>query len=117
MDEEQARQIQASLYLMTGELVRVEDIIAAHTAMSRRRTRCEPSAAMNSAPEKVLRAPSRSAVLPKGSVARRVGAFGGGRKKCSARLHMTHRVTSGTARLTRQKVLARSANLARRFME
>lgn len=31
MDEEQARQIQASLYLMTGELVRVEDIIAAHT--------------------------------------------------------------------------------------
>lgn len=30
MDEEQARQIQASLYLMTGELVRVEDILAAH---------------------------------------------------------------------------------------
>ena len=31
MSEEQARAIQASLYAITGELVRVEDIIAAHT--------------------------------------------------------------------------------------
>lgn len=30
MSEEQARQIQASWYMMTGELVRIEDILAAH---------------------------------------------------------------------------------------
>ena len=30
MNEDQAKQIQASLYAITGELVRVEDIMAAH---------------------------------------------------------------------------------------